>query len=192
MKETKTNQITEELDQPENLSETLKMKKTKTKPKNILNPENPQKPEVEIIGEIKTTPEKEIEKLLEERERITREFQEHKTQFQTNLKQIYKALKNFTRSNAALGQTVIRQRGMTEAIEEILQNKEKLHLKEIVAALSEKGYTPIYQSVSGLLQTYAKADKKFVKVGPATFALIENKEAKPLQITKEKGVVTSA
>lgn len=32
-----------------------------------------------------------------------------------------------------------------------------------------------YSSVSGLLQLYAKANKKFVKVAPATYALIESK-----------------
>lgn len=115
-----------------------------------------------------------IEKLKQEKEKLSIEYKNNQTEYKSEIKKIDRAIRNFERGMHALTGTVKpkRQKSYSE-IENILGENGALHIKELVKKLNERGFPMTYPSVSGLLQLYAKANKKFIKVAPATYALIE-------------------
>ena len=120
-----------------------------------------------------------VEKLKTEKEKLTSEFKETRNEYRAEIKRINKAIRSFSVGFAALGGMKFEnppKRGMTHAIEKILAGGAK-RIREIIDELTKFGYHQIqYQSVSGLMQANAKAGKKFIKVAPATFALLPEKE----------------
>lgn len=114
-----------------------------------------------------------IEKLKETKAKLKRDFDEYHAEYKTETKRIDQAIRNFERGMNALSGTAKpkRQKSYSE-IENILSENGALHIKELVKKLDERGFPMTYPSVSGLLQLYAKAGKKFVKVSPATYGLI--------------------
>ncbi len=121
-----------------------------------------------------------VEKLQVEREKLTVEFKESRIEYKAEVKRINKAIRKFSQGYEVLGKPLLEnppKRGITAEVENILLNGAK-HVKEIVAELQNRGFSSRYQMVSGLLQTYAKANKKFKRVAPATFALISQTEVK--------------
>lgn len=62
----------------------------------------------------------------------------------------------------------------TAAIENMLkESDEPMKVKELTSMLSRKGYQTAETTVSSILQTNAKKKKKFVKVAPATYAILK-------------------
>lgn len=118
-----------------------------------------------------------IEKLEREKEKLTSQFNQNKTEYKSELRRINIAIKRFSQGYKALGTDTSQstpKRGLASKIESILKDG-ALHLKQIVAELTTRGFSPRYQSVSAILQIQAKAGKTFVKTAPATFALIAAK-----------------
>lgn len=117
-----------------------------------------------------------IEKLKTEKQKLTVEYKNNQTEFKGEINRINKAIRSFEKGmNELNGSTQPKRRKMMVEIENILAGG-ALHVKEILARLHQAGFTNLhYQSISGILQTYAKAGKKFVKTAPATFGLLEQK-----------------
>lgn len=115
-----------------------------------------------------------IEKLKQEKHRLTAQFEAGKAGYKSEVGRLDRAIRNFERGlNELEGTTTEKSKRppTIEEIEKILSSGPK-HLKEIVAELNSGGREARYQSVSGLLQTYAKEGKRFIKVAPATYAMI--------------------
>ncbi|MEJ7848379.1 MAG: hypothetical protein WKF92_09845 [Pyrinomonadaceae bacterium] len=132
----------------------------------------------------------EIEKLKLEKEKLQNEHVLHQGGYKSKMRRINTAIRNFEQGVPAAvdGSTPIRRRGAAIEIEKILrEHKKPMHLKLIVAALHERLFVNSYQSISGLLQVFAKKEKKFTKVGPSTYALIT---AKTSVKAKAKGKAT--
>lgn len=115
-----------------------------------------------------------IEKLKETKERLTTEFVENRIEYKAEIKKIDTAIRKFQQGYEALGNTPLEispKRGIADEIEKILVSGPK-HINEIIEELRNRGFSPKYQSVSAILQIHAKAGRKFVKILPATYALI--------------------
>lgn len=117
-----------------------------------------------------------IEKLKETKAKLKKDFDEYSAEYKIETKRIDQAIRNFEKGMSALSGTAKpkRQKSYSE-IENILSENGALHIKELVKKLNERGFPMTYPSVSGLLQLYAKSNKKFIKVAPATYGLIESK-----------------
>lgn len=116
-----------------------------------------------------------IQKLKQTKAKLTASFEEHQKEYKTEVKRIDRAIKNFEKGIDALKGNVARitpQKKNSE-IEKILSETGPLHLKQLCKKLNERGIPMQYQSLSGLMQLYAKAGKLFVKTAPATFALLK-------------------
>lgn len=116
--------------------------------------------------------EQQIEKLKKEREKLTTEYKNNQTEYKAEIKRIDRAIRNFQRGMNELNGNGKPKVKSSSVIEEILTESEPLHLKILCEKLNERGIPMAYQSLSGLLQSYAKAGKKFVKTAPATFGLL--------------------
>lgn len=115
-----------------------------------------------------------IEKLKETKERLTTEFVENRIEYKAEIKKIDTAIKKFQQGYEALGDNSLEhspKRGIANEIEKILVGGPK-HINEILEELRNRGFLTKYQSVSAVLQIHAKAGRKFVKILPATYALI--------------------
>lgn len=115
-----------------------------------------------------------IEKLKETKDRLTTEFVENRIEYKAEIKKINTAIRKFQQGYEVLGNTPLetsRKRGIADEIEKILVSGPK-HINEILEELTNRGFSPKYQSVSAILQVHAKAKRKFVKILPATYALI--------------------
>lgn len=117
----------------------------------------------------------EIEKLKQEKEKLTVEYQNSQLKYKDEVSKINRAIRNFEKGISELNGTPTRTKRpkASSEIEAILQEEGALHLKQLCQKLNERGIPMSYQSLSGLMQLYAKAGKKFVKVAPATYALIK-------------------
>ena len=130
-----------------------------------------------------------IEKLKTEKEKMTNEFIESRNDYRAEMKRINKAIRNFSRGIEALGATETEienqpKRGMSKEIERILANGART-VRQVIDELNAANYRPNYQTVSGILQANVKAGKRFVKIAPATFALMEKAEATGAESEKE-------
>lgn len=115
-----------------------------------------------------------IEKLKETKEKLTTEFVENRIEYKAEIRKIDTAIKKFQQGYEALGNTLSgtpAKRGMANEIEKMLVTG-PMHINEIVEELRNRGFSPKYQSVSAVLQIHAKTGRKFVKILPATYALI--------------------
>ncbi len=121
-----------------------------------------------------------VEKLQVEKEKLIVEFEKSRIEYKSEVKRINTAIRKFSQGYEALGETLQEKplkRGIAAEIEKILLNGAK-HVKEIANELQQRGFSSHYQSISGLLQTYAKANKKFKRIAPATFALLSEPKVK--------------
>lgn len=116
--------------------------------------------------------EQQIEKLKKEREKLTAEYKNNQTEYKAEIKRIDRAIRNFQRGMNELNGNSNPKVKSSSVIEEILTESGPLHLKLLCEKLHERGIPMQYQSLSGLLQSYAKAGKKFEKTAPATFGLL--------------------
>ena len=115
-----------------------------------------------------------IEKLKLEREKLATEFKNNQIEYKSEIKKIDRAIKSFEKGmNVLTGITKPKRQKSYSEIENILSENGALHIKELVKKLNERGFPMTYPSVSGLLQLYAKANKKFVKTAPATYSLLK-------------------
>lgn len=127
-----------------------------------------------------------IEKLKETKAKLKKDFDEYSAEYKTETKRINQAIRNFEKGMSALGGTAKpKRRKSNSEIENILRENGALHIKEIVNKLNDRGIPMHYQSVSGLLQLYAKSGKKFVKTAPATYSLIEPEDQTSDVINKQ-------
>lgn len=130
-----------------------------------------------------------IEKLKKEREKLVTEYKTSQTEYKSEIKRIDKAIRNFEKGVNELNGAIKPKRLKTSSqIEKILAER-PLHLKQLVEKLNARGIPMGYQSVSGIMQLYAKAGKKFVKIAPATYALIEPIAQSDVQNSTEQTVV---
>lgn len=116
--------------------------------------------------------EQQIEKLKQEKEKLTIEYKNNQTEYKSEIKRIDRAIRNFQRGMNELNGNSNPKVKSSSVIEEILTASGPLHLKILCEKLNERGIPMQYQSLSGLLQSYAKSGKKFVKTAPATFGLL--------------------
>ena len=117
----------------------------------------------------------EIEKLKQEKNKLTTEYQNSRIEYKTEITKINRAIRSFEKGLSELSGTMVktkRPKSHSE-IEKILAESGALHLKQLSEKLNERGILMSYQGLSGLMQFYAKAGKMFVKTAPATYALIE-------------------
>ena len=116
-----------------------------------------------------------IEKLKQEKEKLTMEYHNNQNEYKSEIKRISKAIRSFEKGVSELNGAAAKPRRQksSSAIEQILSEHGALHIKELVKKLNERGVPMGYQSLSGIMQLYSKAGKKFVKTAPATYALLE-------------------
>ncbi len=116
-----------------------------------------------------------IEKLKQEREKLTAEYQNNQTEYKSEINRINRAIRSFEKGMSELnnGAPKPKRQKSSSVIEIILSETGPLHIKELVKQLNERGIPMGYQSLSGILQLYSKAGKKFIKTAPATFGLIK-------------------
>ncbi len=133
-----------------------------------------------------------IEKLKQEREKLTLEYQNNQTEYKSEINRINRAIKSFEKGMHELNSSASKPKRQksSSVIETILSESGPLHIKDLVKRLNERGVPMSYQSLSGILQLYSKAGKKFIKVAPATYNLIEprmqsNEPANKLTIVYE-------
>jgi hypothetical protein len=121
----------------------------------------------------------EIEKLKQEKNKLMNEYQNSRSEYKTEINKINRAIRSFEKGlNELSGTAVKRKRPKSPSeIEKILAEEGAMHLKKLCEKLNERHIPISYQSLSGLMQLYAKAGKKFVKIAPATYALIEPEPA---------------
>ena len=119
-----------------------------------------------------------IEKLKQEKEKLTVEYRNNQSQYKSEIKRISKAIRSFEKGVNELNGVAAKPKRQksSSAIEQILSEHGALHIKELVKKLNERGVPMGYQSLSGIMQLFSKAGKKFNKVAPATYALIENND----------------
>ncbi len=132
-----------------------------------------------------------IEKLKTEKGKLTVEFIESRNDYRAEVKRINRAIRNFSKGIEALGATETEntpKRGMSKEIERILAGGAKT-VSQVVSELNRLNYNPHYQTVSGVLRSNAKAGKRFVKVAPATFALIPKAEAATEEAESEEELI---
>lgn len=117
----------------------------------------------------------EIEKLKQEKNKLTTEYENSRTEYKTEINKINRAIRSFEKGLSELTGTAVKTKRTKShsEIETILKEEGALHLKKLSEKLNERGIPMSYQGLSGLMQLYAKAGKKFVKTAPATYALIE-------------------
>ena len=117
----------------------------------------------------------EIEKLKQEKNKLTTEYQNSQTEYKSEINKINRAIRSFEKGLNELSGTAVKTKRPKShsVIETILAETGPLHIKQLCEKLNERGIPMSYQGLSGLMQLYAKAGKKFVKTAPATYALIE-------------------
>lgn len=94
-------------------------------------------------------------------------------EYKSEIRRIDTAIQKFEEGMAALGsKEVMAKRTASQEIENILASNGALHVKAITEELQRRGYSIARQTVSGVLQTYAKQKRKYRRVSPATFALL--------------------
>lgn len=119
----------------------------------------------------------EIEKLKQEREKLNVEYQNSQSEYKSEIKRINKAIRSFEKGISELNGTSAakeKRPKTSSTIEQILSETGPLKITELAAKLNERGVPMKYQSLSGILQLYSKAGKKFVKTAPATYGLLES------------------
>lgn len=121
-----------------------------------------------------------IEKLTIKREKLLNQKIASNQRHARRISQIDKAVKKFLEGMAALNE----KRSATSEIEDILSDGNALHVSAITEELENRGFTIARQSVSGILQTYCKTNRKFKRTAPATFALSSNNEAQAMSANK--------
>lgn len=122
-----------------------------------------------------------IEKLKQEKGKLTTEYKNSQVEYKAEIKRIDRAIKNFEKGmNELNGNAKPKRQKSHSEIEKILSENGPLHIKLLCKKLNERGIPMGYQSLSGLMQLYSKAGKKFIKTAPATFGLIE-----PLPVVSE-------
>lgn len=127
-----------------------------------------------------------IEKLKQEREKLSTEFKNNQTEYKSEIRKINRAIKNFEKGmNELTGIVKPKKQKSYSEIENILSENGALHIKELVKKLNERGFPMTYPSVSGLLQLYAKSNKKFIKVAPATYGLLEPESVVKPEVSAE-------
>ncbi|MCD9186297.1 MAG: hypothetical protein LUM44_07675 [Pyrinomonadaceae bacterium] len=115
-----------------------------------------------------------IEKLKEEREKLTVEFQTSRTEYKSEINRINRAIKIFEKGmNELHGIIKPKRQKSSSQIEAILSETGPLHIKRLCEKLNERGIPMSLQSLSGLMQLYSKSGKMFTKTAPATFGLLE-------------------
>ncbi len=130
-----------------------------------------------------------IEKLKKEREKLVTEYKTNQTEYKSEIKRIDKAIRNFEKGVNELNGAVKPKRVKTSTEIEKILTEGPLHLKQLVEKLNARGIPMAYQSISGIMQLYAKSGKKFVKTAPATYALIEPIAQSDVQNSTEQTVV---
>lgn len=118
--------------------------------------------------------EKAIQKLKGERTKLTNKAKLNDAEYKNEIRRIDTAIQKFEEGMAALGskEAMAAKRSASQEIEAILAAEGSLHVKAITEELHRRGYSIALQSVSGVLQTYAKQKKKYRRVAPATFTLL--------------------
>jgi len=120
-----------------------------------------------------------IERLEAEKEKLTNEFNETHSEYKSEMKRINTALRKFRQGvNALSDESPAKQKKqtVTAEIEIILKEFGASKVKDITHQLHQRGFQTTEQTVSGILQRCVKAGKRFTKVGPATYALLEKTE----------------
>ena len=124
-----------------------------------------------------------IQRLREERQKITTKFEKSRKEYRIKVKRLDTAIKRFSQGCSALNGKLPEQlektpkpvkRGMAIEIKNILADGLPRHVNEIVEELKERGFNAKYSSVSATLQIQAKigdGDGVF-KIAPATYASI--------------------
>ena len=117
-----------------------------------------------------------IEKLKQEKSKLTTEYQNSQVEYKAEIKRVDRAIRNFEKGMNELNGTAVKPKRQksSSVIETILSETGPLHVKELVKKLNERGVPMGYQSLSGILQLYSKAGKKFIKTAPATYGLLES------------------
>jgi hypothetical protein len=117
--------------------------------------------------------EKAIQKLRNERAKLTRNAKEFDTKYKSEIRRIDTAIQKFEEGMAVLGSKDSLPRGSaTREIENILAEHGTMHVRAVTEELHRRGHSMRLQSVSCALQTAAKKNKKYKRVSPATFALV--------------------
>lgn len=118
-----------------------------------------------------------ITQLKERKEKLASSFKRQKNEYRSKINQIDRAINSFEKGFKELQGEELRPPTTADIVETILRESRKpLHLKKIVAELNRRrNITSPYQSVSRLLQTYSKMGKRFKRVSPATFTLVQTK-----------------
>lgn len=119
-----------------------------------------------------------ISSLVEEKEKLTNEFNETRSKYKSEMRRIDTALRKFRQGVDALSSDSPMPRKnkitATSEIEKIIAEFGQSKIKDITARLHLRGFNQTTeQTVSGILQRNAKAGQRFVKVAPATYALLE-------------------
>lgn len=114
-----------------------------------------------------------IEKLTIKREKLLNQKIAANQRYARKINQIDKAIKKFIEGMAALNE----KKTATSEIEDILSDGSSRHVTFITEELEKRGFTIAQQSVSGILQTYSKTNKKFRRTSPATFALLHSEKS---------------
>lgn len=133
-----------------------------------------------------------IEKLKQEKGKLTTEYKNSQVEYKAEIKRIDRAIKNFEKGmNELNGIAKPKRQKSHSEIEKILSENGPLHIKILCEKLNERGIPMGYQSLSGLMQLYSKAGKKFIKTAPATFGLIEalSVVSETLETTDERTIV---
>lgn len=121
-----------------------------------------------------------IERLEAEKDKLTSEFNETRSEYKAEMKRINTALRRFRQGVDALSdESSAKQekKTATAEVEKILKEFGTSKVKDITHQLHQRGFQTTEQTVSGILQRCVKAGKRFTKVGAATYALLEKTES---------------
>lgn len=122
-----------------------------------------------------------IERLEAEKEKLTNEFNETRSEYKAEMRRINTALRKFRQGVDALSDnSSVTQKDKptaTAEIEKILEEFGSAKVKDITFQLHQRGFAQTTeQTVSGILQRNAKAGRRFRKAAPGTYALLEKTE----------------
>lgn len=121
-----------------------------------------------------------IETLKNERQKLTNEFNETRRDYKSEIRRIDTALRKFRQGVDALDESTVKREKrntVTAEIENIIREFGPAKVRDITLQLHQRGFPQTAeQTVSGILQRCAKANKRFIKTAPATYALLQHSE----------------
>lgn len=119
----------------------------------------------------------EIDLLISEKERRAQELRAALASVEADLKALYRTramIKGETDSDAAARKSS--RASLPDLIEQLLRQSGELHASEIVQRLAAAGLKTNKQSVTASIVRYIAEGRRFKRVGPNRFALLEDEQ----------------